>query len=49
VLRAGIDGTITGLDYKAVIEILKMYDEGKEMFDEILFCWGCEQEMRHGQ
>ena len=49
VLRAGMDGTITGLDHKAVIETLKLYDEGQKMFEDIIFCWNCEQEVRCDQ
>ena len=40
-----MDGTITGLNYVAVIEILKLYREHtKEMFEGVLFCWHVEQE-----
>jgi len=39
-----MDGTIVGLDCKAVIEILKLYGEyNTKMFEEILFCWSIEQ------
>jgi len=43
-LRAGMDGTVVGLNAQAVIEILKLYDEyTPEMFENILFCWHTEQ------
>ncbi len=45
VLRAGMDGTVTGLDVKAVVEILKLYNEYNiEMFESILLCWNIEKE-----
>lgn len=44
VIRAGMDGTVVGLDCKAVIEILKLYDECTvKMFEDILYCWRIEQ------
>ena len=49
VLRAGMDGTIVGFDHKAVIETLKLYDEGKDMFEEILMCWNIERELRDNE
>jgi len=42
-LRAGMDGTVVGLNHQAVIEIVKFYGEGKQMFEDILFCWNCSQ------
>jgi len=38
-------GEVIGLDYAAVKAILDLYDEGREMFDLILFCWDIEQEI----
>jgi len=45
VLRAGMDGTVVGLDHNAVIETLKIYGEGLQMFEEILYCWSIAQEL----
>lgn len=42
-----MDGTVMGLNHTAVIETLKLYDEGRKMFEDILFCWAVEQEVRH--
>lgn len=39
-----MDGTIVGIDCRAVIEILKLYDEYNViMFEKMLFCWHIEQ------
>ena len=44
VLRAGMDGTVVGLNHTAVIETLRVYGEdNREMFENILFCWNVEQ------
>jgi len=41
-----MDGTVVGLDFKAVIEILKLYDEySLEMFELMQFCWDVEQKI----
>ncbi len=43
-LRAGMDGTVVGIDAVAVIEILKLYGEyNVGMFENMLFCWRIEQ------
>lgn len=39
-------GDVMGLDHNAVIEILKLYGEGRQMFEEILLCWSIERELR---
>lgn len=40
-----MDGTVVGLDCKAVIEILKLYDEHNvKMFENMLFCFRIEYE-----
>jgi len=39
-----MDGTVVGLDYRAVIETLKLYGEyTTKMFEEIMLCWSIEQ------
>lgn len=47
VRRAGMDGTIVGLDYTAVIAILGLYGEGenKELFEDIKMCSKIKQEL----
>lgn len=45
VLTAGMNGTVVGLDHKAVIETLLLYGEGQSMFEYILYCWDIEQEL----
>ncbi len=40
-----MDGTVVGLDHKAVIATLSLYDEGQDMFEDILYCWNIEQEL----
>jgi len=45
--RAGMDGTVVGLDYTAVIMTLKLYikpDELKSRFEEVLLCWNMAQQ-----
>lgn len=39
-------GDVIGLDNGAVIKTLELYDEGRSMLEDILLCWGIEQEMR---
>ena len=47
VLRAGMDGTVVGLDLKAVIEILRLYGEdNRRMFEEIVYLWFSTQKYR---
>jgi len=49
VLRAGMDGTVTGLDHKAVIDTLRIYKVAtKEMFEDVLFCWSVANELHDG-
>ena len=47
VRRAGMDGTVVGLDYAAVIAILELYGEGqnKKMFEDIIICSKIKQEL----
>lgn len=40
-----MDGTVVGLDVAGVVEILKFYNEGQEMFEKMLLLWSIEQEM----
>ena len=38
-----MDGTVVGMDAKAVIEILKLYGGyTTAMFENMLFCWSIE-------
>lgn len=39
-------GEIIGLDYGAVLDVIKLYTDGdiKEMFENILICYQAEQE-----
>lgn len=47
VRRAGMDGVIVGIDYAAVIAILKLHGEGenKRMFKDIEICSKIKQEL----
>ena len=41
-------GDIIGLDYNAVISVIKTYCksyEVRQMFEDIVYCWGVEKEM----
>ena len=44
-LRAGMDGTVVGLDCKAVIAILELYGESKDVFEDIMICHDIRQEI----
>ena len=43
-VRVAPMGEVIGLDYGAVIELLKLYRHGKQMFENIMFCWRIERE-----
>lgn len=45
-IRLSSMGDVIGLDHNAVIRILELYDEGQQMFEDILLCWEIEQELR---
>ncbi len=46
VRHAGMDGTVVGLDYTAVIKTLSLYDEGRDIFEDIVYCHKCKQELK---
>ncbi len=38
-------GEVIGLDYAAVMAVVKAYDEGKQMFEDIVLCASIEKEL----